>query len=45
MTKEELDVEDEISVLAKSSGDVHVQKIWGSTLYHVDDMPYDSIDQ
>jgi len=45
VTKEELGVEDEISEFAKSCDGIHVQKIWGSTLYHVDDMPYESIDQ
>lgn len=38
-------MEDEISQFAQTNGGLHVQKIWGSTLYHLDDMPYESISQ
>jgi len=39
--KEELDVEEAVkAALMKKDADVQIQSLWGSTIYHIDDLPY-----
>lgn len=42
---EELEVEDNVKYHAKKTGlETKVQSVWGSTIVHIDDMPYDPVD-
>ena len=40
--KEELDVEEAVEeAVKKASPQTHIERVWGSTIYHIDDLPLD----